>query len=339
MKVKCNPILAGYFILLLFFINACSSPQKIVEERVPSLDFAPYISAYTGGVIPKNAPIQIEFAQSLSGIQLNKPLEKNPFKFTPNIKGEAQWISANTLEFVPSEDLKSGEHYIVDLDLKPFLSVSDELRTFPFSFKVIEQLFTLTVNPIRIVKADTENVEVSGTLLFSDIQEIPAESSLFTAKLNGKDNVNVSLTNVNANTYRFQLAGVKRNKEKQKLEIIVDGKSIGVNQTEKEEFVIPALDSFELLSVQPIHQPESGFVLIFSEPVSTKQNLDGLIMLSDVNSQTVQVDQNVVNIYYDPTQEDSYNLTVYKEIKSYSGENLKADETFVIKAQKQNPAV
>lgn len=339
MNLKCNPILAGYFILLLFFINACSSNQKIVEERVPSFEFAPYISAYTGGVVPKNTPIQIEFAQNLSGIQLNKPLSKNPFKFTPDIKGDAQWISANTLELVPSEELKSGEHYNVDLDLKSLISTSDKLSTFPFSFRVIEQLFSLTLNPIRIVTTDLENVEVGGTLTFSDVQELPVESPILTAKLNNKENIEVSLTNVNANTYQFNLSGVKRTQEKQTLEITVNGKNIGIDQVEKETIEIPATDSFELLSVQPIDLPESGFTLVFSEPVSTKQNLEGLILLSNVYSQTIQVNQNIVNLYYDANKEENYTLTVYKDVKSHLGEKLRSAETFSFNAQKPNPSV
>ena len=62
--------------LLLF---ACDGQRKDIS---PSAEFAPYINAYTGGVISRQATIRIELAQDLPMVDLNN-LADNPFSFSP----------------------------------------------------------------------------------------------------------------------------------------------------------------------------------------------------------------------------------------------------------------
>ena len=341
MKLKCNQLLAGCFILLSLFIYSCSSKKSLDVDIVPTAEFAPYISAYTGGVIPKNSAIQVEFTQNVTGIELLTQLPKNPFSISPKVKGDAQWISANTIEFTPSENFKSGQRYQVDFDLEQFGSVPKELKTFSFSFRVIEQLFTMTMNPVYISSSNVEKVELSGTLTFSDAEEIEDLSSLFTAKIkNTKDLLQVVTSKtISTNTYRFTIPNIPRTDEAQELELLVDGSSIGINQLEKSVVKIPALNSFELLSVEPISLPENGYLLTFSDPLSTKQNLNGLVELSDVISYTFERDENRLYFYYEPVKSESYTLKVNQGIKNHEDKSLGADRTFVFDAQRFLPAV
>ena len=82
------------------------------KEITPSFEFAPYISAYTGGIISSGSGIRIEFTQEQSFVTLDKELEENYFSFTPSLKGKVRWINNKTIEFLPdSGSLISGKLY------------------------------------------------------------------------------------------------------------------------------------------------------------------------------------------------------------------------------------
>src|SRR6185312_2814403 len=50
--------------------------------------FKSYLSAYTGGVISREAPVIIKFISEVANPdQINVPIEKDLFKFSPSVKG------------------------------------------------------------------------------------------------------------------------------------------------------------------------------------------------------------------------------------------------------------
>ena len=96
------------FLLASALFSACTGTR---QDITPSAEFAPYISAYTGGVISSHATIHIELAQDLPMVDLND-LADNPFSFSPALGGKARWLDNRTLEFEPDEgSLRPGELY------------------------------------------------------------------------------------------------------------------------------------------------------------------------------------------------------------------------------------
>src|SRR6478609_5962107 len=74
--------------------------------------FKAYISAYTGGVISREAPIQIRFVSEIAKPEdINKPIEVELFDFSPSIKGTTTWIDRNTIQFTPEEALAPGTEF------------------------------------------------------------------------------------------------------------------------------------------------------------------------------------------------------------------------------------
>jgi alpha-2-macroglobulin len=73
-------------ILLLLFQASCKQKQKIVVDPA----FSAYISAYTSGVISREATIRVQLNNDVAEeTDLNKAIEKNLFEFSPSIKGTA----------------------------------------------------------------------------------------------------------------------------------------------------------------------------------------------------------------------------------------------------------
>ena len=67
----------------LLMMNSCRNPQK---EIVPSPDFAPYVNAYTGGLLSQSSNIRIELSQELPLVDLNLA-DSADFDALPGIGG------------------------------------------------------------------------------------------------------------------------------------------------------------------------------------------------------------------------------------------------------------
>ena len=58
------------------------------------------VSAHTSGAISREGTIRVRFIDDMvDSSRLNKPLEKSPVSFNPEIEGVAVWTDARTLEF------------------------------------------------------------------------------------------------------------------------------------------------------------------------------------------------------------------------------------------------
>lgn len=61
-KTRCSTA-AGLFLILLTVIAGFSSCKSNQKDIIPSAEYAPYVNAYTGGVISQNSTIRIELTQ------------------------------------------------------------------------------------------------------------------------------------------------------------------------------------------------------------------------------------------------------------------------------------
>ena len=140
----------GLLLLIMMTVGlySCTRTQK---DIIPSADYAPYVNAYTGGVISQNSTIRIELTHDQPMVDMNNELKSNPFSFSPSLKGKAYWVSNNTIEFVPEEGtLKPGTLYEGTFQLGDFIEVDKKLKEFNFSFRVQERNFTLQLESLPI---------------------------------------------------------------------------------------------------------------------------------------------------------------------------------------------
>ena len=159
----------GLFLLIMMTVGlySCTRTQK---DIIPSADYAPYVNAYTGGVISQNSTIRIELTHDQPMVDMNNELKNNPFSFSPSLKGKAYWVSNNTIEFVPEEGaLKPGAFYEGTFHLGDFVDVDKKLEEFNFSFRVQERNFSIHTDPITVTATQPDQVTVTGEIRFSDV--------------------------------------------------------------------------------------------------------------------------------------------------------------------------
>ncbi len=81
-------LLPDYSLILLTVIPGFSSCKSNQKDIIPSAEYAPYVNAYTGGVISQNSTIRIELTHDQPMVDLNSELKNNPFSFSPSLKGK-----------------------------------------------------------------------------------------------------------------------------------------------------------------------------------------------------------------------------------------------------------
>ena len=316
-KTRCSTA-AGLFLILLTVIAGFSSCKSNQKDIIPSAEYAPYVNAYTGGVISQNSTIRIELTQDQPMVDLNQELKDNPFSFSPSLKGKTYWVSNNTIEFVPEEGaLKPGAFYEGTFRLGDFVDVDKKLEEFNFSFRVQERNFSIHTDPITVTATQPDQVTVTGEIRFSDVVKKEEVEKMLTAGSEKNKSYPVEITQTDHPTrYVFSISQITKEAEDYQLEITAKGNPAGIDRTQNESILIPAKNSFRFLSAVRIDQPENGIEIIFSDPVSNTQDLKGLIDVPEVSSSIFQIKENKVFIYFEAGKQNKLTLNIHEGIRN-----------------------
>ena len=310
-----------FFIMWIVTFSACMHSPK---DIIPSAKYAPYVNAYTGGVISQSSTIRIELTHDQPMVDVNNELKDNPFSFSPSLKGKAYWISNNTIEFVPEEGtLKPGAFYEGTFQLGDFIEVDKKLKEFNFSFRVQERNFTIHTEPITITATQPDEVNIKGEIRFSDVVKKEEVEKMLIVDNGKSKNYPVDITSTNNPTrYEFSITRILREAEDYQIQLTANGNPAGIDHTQIEEIMIPAKDSFRFLTAKRIDQPENGIEVVFSAPISNMQDLKGLIEIPEVSSCITQIKDNQVLIYFETNKINKLTLNIHEGIKSSQDRSL-----------------
>ena len=329
----------GLFLLIMMTVGlySCTRTQK---DIIPSADYAPYVNAYTGGVISQNSTIRIELTHDQPMVDLNNELKSNPFSFSPSLKGKAYWVSNNTIEFVPEEGaLKPGTLYEGTFRLGDFIEVEKKLKEFNFSFRVQERNFTLQLESLPITAAQPNEINIKGEIRFSDVVKKEEVEKMLTAS-DGKKSYPVEVTATDNHTrYLFSIRQIPREADDYPLTITANGNPAGIDRKQSEEVLIPAKDCFRFMSAERIDQPENGIEIVFSAPLSTTQDLKGLIEIPEISSSIFQISENRVFIYFEANTQSKLTLNIHEGVKDSQGKALGTSHTISFSEVSLKPQV
>ena len=329
----------GLLLLIMMTVGlySCTRTQK---DIIPSADYAPYVNAYTGGVISQNSTIRIELTHDQPMVDLNSELKNNPFSFSPSLKGKAYWVSNNTIEFVPEEGtLKPGTLYEGTFQLGDFIEVDKKLKEFNFSFRVQERNFTLQLESLPITATQPDEINIKGEIRFSDVVKKEEVEKMLTAS-DGKKSYPVEVTATdNLTRYQFNIRQIPREADDYPLTITANGNPAGIDRKQSEEVLIPAKDCFRFMSAERIEQPENGIEIVFSAPLSTTQDLKGLIEIPEVSSSIFQINENRVFLYFEANTQNKLTLNIHEGVKDSQGKALGTSHTISFSEVSLKPQV
>ena len=323
----CFSVLAVVFVLV-----SCGGGGK---DIIPSSAYAPYVSAFTGGVVSQRATIRVELTDDQPMVEVGAELKESPFRFSPKLKGKTYWVSGNTLEFVPEEGtLQPGELYVATFDLARFVKVEDNLAKFRFSFRVQNVHFTLQTE--RVLHMD--NADIKGEIRFNE--PMKQEDVAGMVKAEGAGNVPLQVTPTNDPTlFHVALNGIARETLDVRVKLKVDGKASGVDHVEETEVLIPAKGDFRFLSVERMSNIGNGLEIEFSDPLETTQDLKGLVELKGVQNFVTRIEGHKLYIYFEEPYVESMRLEVYEGIRNVNGQNLSSERFIAIAEDHLKPEV
>ena len=329
----------GLLLLIMMTVGlySCTRTQK---DIIPSADYAPYVNAYTGGVISQNSTIRIELTHDQPMVDMNNELKSNPFSFSPSLKGKAYWVSNNTIEFVPEEGaLKPGTLYEGTFRLGDFIEVDKKLKEFNFSFRVQERNFTLQLESLPITATQPNEINIKGEIRFSDVVKKEEVEKMLTAS-DGKKSYPVEVTATDNHTrYLFSIRQIPREADDYPLTITANGNAAGIDRKQSEEVLIPAKDCFRFMSAERIDQPENGIEIVFSAPLSTTQDLKGLIEIPEISSSIFQISENRAFIYFEANTQNKLTLNIHEGVKDSQGKALGTSHTISFSEVSLKPQV
>ena len=296
-----------------------SELKSALQTYVPvDNGFSEYISGYTSGTIPVNGLVEIRFTEEFAAKADKKKLS-GIFAFDPLIKGKAEWTDDLTLVFRPDANLESGVIYTGTLNLGKLATVADRLKSFPLWVQTLKKDFTINVMLPESAGKDGSAFTLKGELTTSDFIENREVEEYVSAKL---DNKTVKLTwdhSSGDNVHRFSVENIERSTTQREVEFKWDGSRYGIKQKASSTIILPALNEFKVQDAVVTTGDNQKIDIIFSDPLDTEQELEGLVWLNPSMDVTYQVSNNIISVFLSKPVQGEVTLTVEASIKNSLG--------------------
>lgn len=324
----------------VFYVLSSKGTKKTPVFANPA--FAEYINYYTTGVIPSTSVLSVAFTSDMvDSSAIGREVSQKLFEFTPSLAGKAFWINSRTIEFRPDSRMKAGQVYAASLNISKLINgLPDDLRVFDFSFQIIPQNFEVTINNVKPAsRTERTRSILEGSLSTADVADAPEVERALKVFQNGKE-LAATWTHVDdGRVHQFVVENVVRGETDGKVDIQVNGKILGVDREQSVQVDIPRSDEFKLMNVRVVHAPNQHVVLQFSDLVKERQDLKGLITISDLSSLDFDVHDNEVRVYPPVAQNGRRTLIVSNGIRNANDVRLKQSVTTEIQFEQLKPGV
>jgi len=316
-------------------LHSCKSKSDKVAQEVT---FNTRVSAFTSGIISNESSIQIQFSEQIAGIISGQEADKGLLKFSPSLKGQLEWLDAQTLQFIPDERMPSGTQFNVEVDLPELFS--DEKEVFTYGFSTIEQNYR--VQPLGLEPDAADDLKVNsyqGRIIMADHIDNDDVEKLLNASQNGKE-LDVEWTHQSSEKqHGFVVKNVNRSEQSSTLILEYDGQAVGVDKSDREEVEVPSLTDFKVIDARVVMHPDQHVLIVFSDPLDERQNINGLISISDASRLRYSIERNRVKVYASYRLTGTHKVTISEGIKNILGYTHKEEEVHEMVFETPKPQV
>ncbi len=326
------------YALVMLGISLLHSCKSKSRETLQEVGFNNKVTAFTSGTISNEASIRVQFSEQVTGIIAGQNADAGLLEVKPSIKGQLEWLDSQTLEFIPDERMPSGTHYNVRVNLPELFK--DEKEPFAFDFSTLEQNFR--VQSMGLESEESDNLKKNfflGRITMADHIDNAEVEKIVKASQNGNA-LEIEWTHQSSEKqHGFTVKGVKRGEESSTLLIEYNGKVIGVDKKERDEIEVPSLTDFKVADVRVVMQPDQYVLIVFSDPLDERQNINGLIAISDASKLKYTVERNRVKVYPSHRLTGSHKVIISEGIKNVLGYTHKTEVTYDMMFETPKPEV
>ncbi len=325
------------FIFALIILMGCTSKK---QDSSKSADFVNYISAYTAGVISKEAQIRIVLAKPSDKFSaINQEITADVLALTPKVKGSLRWLDNRTLLYTPEDVFAAGQAYQAALDLSYlFDDVPKELKSFVFDFNIISQNFMPVSTQLKTYSTKDLNwYRIEGELTSSDVADLDEVSTLLQATQNNRKLSIKWRQTVGRKDHSFSIDSIIRGEEAGV--VTFNWNDLVTHTKEQEVLEIPALGDFKVMGVQLELLPEQVLHINFSDPLDENQNLNGLITIDGAPNPQYSISNTEVQVLLPKAIFGEHILNIYPGIKNIAGYALSNTFETTLNFEDVKPAV
>lgn len=281
-------------------------------------------SSYTRGIIASGSMFKYVFNEDIVADEvIGKGVEKSVFKIRPSVSGNTYWESKNTLVFKPSEKLKPGSMYTINLDIQAISpSLAKNLPSLDYAVQTKELSFT--VNRPKIDLGENETYIVTGDIELSDELDNATIEKLVSAKL-GTTNLSIQwLHNPQGLWSSYTISKIPKS-SKDAVTVSWDGAVINVKKAGNHEIRLPEPGVFSVMDVLFENDPEKRIVSSFSENVKMNQDINGLVSFRQTNfNEGVRhvIEGNKIYSYISNNLSGDVSFELYPGIQSITNKKL-----------------
>ncbi len=312
----------AYFLALTMPVILSSCGQKEVEQKELDADFSSYVTAYSGGVLSKQDRVSIRFADNVVTPEaVGETISGDFYKIAPKIRTEARWSDRQTLEIIPEKSWESGKRYLLELEIGEYIDLPDHLHTLSFSFDVIEQSFEVERGNLRhVTLEDLSQMVYQATIHTADVVDEEELKEMATAKQGGRDLKIVWSSSASGTQHQFEIEGIQReSQDSSKVEIMWNGRAIGVSESWTQYISVPPLSNFTLLNLEVFKTPEIYLVASFSDPIDPNQELVGMVSLDGSDDLRMIVEEQELIIYPNRPITGEVKLEIHPKLRNRAG--------------------
>ena len=318
--------------LLLFSCGKSGEVLKKTDQR-----WGDYITAHTAGPISRTSKIIIHFSGDVIIPESSGTEVEGIIKFKPEIDGKAYWGEGNTLIFEPSSTLPPEQKYLAFISPGKWIQLPDGLNDFPFDFEVMKQAFEINIGGLSARNGSDATVQVlSGTLHTADAEENSFVEKILRAYQGSNSKRIIWNHSQNRRDHSFVVEKIIRSEDESSVILKWDGNPVNVDKKGERDIRVPSLQEFIVTSVSSINDNQQYIIINFSEPLDTKQNMRGMIRMSD-ESYSQKIQGNSVRIYPSDKLTGAISFTVEPGIKSRTGQSIQVSSAHTVNFSNAKP--
>lgn len=326
--------------LLVLSFAAC---KRHLAAKKMTKNMAAYIYAYTSGTISREQPIFIRFTSALVKPEdIGKTVESGVFNITPSVSGTAIWEDPSTIRFTPEKNFTSGQMHVAAVRLKKlFKNVPTDAEEFQFEFKTRELYFEVATDGLEAENAqDLSHQNLIGEITLSDKADPKAIEQVLTATQNSKSLATQWIHADDGLHHTFKVKNVSRGQSPSKVVLTSNGKPLGVDLNETKEIEIPSINDFKVMNMRLVQDVEQYIKINFSDPLSSSQDLNGLIKVNDYyGNLRLAVDGSSILAYPSERISGDRNVFVDAAIQSANGKKLNTPANYTLSFADIKPQV
>jgi uncharacterized protein YfaS (alpha-2-macroglobulin family) len=314
----------------------CFGGSEPVEESTPEEQaaLAQIVAAHTDGLVSRTTEPRVRFVNPVLGALPQAMAPTGALVLEPAVDGVARWTDGQELVFVPAAPLAAGTTYKVTLDLAKIGFGADQ-APFHFEFSTLAQAYELDDRGLEM--DDAGATRFRGRIQTTDTAESAEIEKMLTAR-QGKKALKVSWTHEGGNQHEYVVEGIAREDARSVLALIWDGSPIGVDASRTVEVNVPAKSEFGLMSWRAQTGEQQYVELRFTDPLSAKQNLAGLITAEGYDDLRFEADGNIVRVYGTRPWVGTVTLQI-EGLKNRAGTKLPSPATAIVSFDPIKPAV